>query len=186
MQPAKVFNPLQDKKLKKNLTQKKLKILIAIGVLMLVLFIVIFIAAARKGGIENLFKGSSNPISNTISNIGTTFTQTPGSDPSPRPVSFTDSTNVDPQVEKESVLQNYISFDTFNNGYDVTIKKNTFVYFSNLMDTRIGLKFSDGRDLKLGSQEEKNMIFNQKGNFTFKDVIDNSGEPITGIVRVVD
>lgn len=181
-----VNNSQQDPKLRARQAKKKLKILITIGVLMLALFIIVFVASIRHGGFSNLLKGDKDPISNTINNIGTSFTDNSPENKQPKPVSLPST----PQDKKEvttSQTQNYMAFDTFSPGeYEITIKKNTFVYFTNRMETRIGLQFSDGRDLKLNGLEEKNMKFPNPGTYTFTDVLDRTGEPITGTIHVLN
>lgn len=183
--PAENVKTTQQKRRATDYKRKKLKILLFIGMLLLLLFLVILYASLRLGGVTNLFKGDKDIVTNTLTNIGTTFTDNKEEEKPPQPISF--PTNVPDKKEvtvKET--QNYVTFDTFSPGeYKITIKKDSFIYFSNNMETRIGLEFSDGRTLKLGGMDKQNMMFTQVGTYTFVDVLDTTGEPIQGVITVV-
>jgi hypothetical protein len=179
------YSVYEDRKRQVKETKKKLKILLVIGILLITLFGIVMFAALRQGGIGNLIKGDGNPITNTINNIGTSFVE-PSPTKQPQVIGFPDTPADKKEVTKEQ-FQNFVTFDTLSpGGYDITIKKGTFVYFSNKMEARVGLKFSDGRELKLNAQESANLMFPNPGTFTFNDLFVTQGEPISGTVRVVN
>jgi hypothetical protein len=183
--PKDVAHSIYDQReVRTKAAKKRLKILIIIGVLFLVLFLIVLIAALRSGGLSNLTKGDNNALTNTLTNIGTSFVDPKDEEKKPAPLAFPSVTTDKTEVTKNQ-LQNFIAFDTFDSGYEITIKKDTFVYFTNRMETPIGLKFSDSRVVKLNSFEEQNVMFTKAGDFTFTDVLDKTGEPIKGVIHVL-
>jgi plastocyanin len=180
-------NILDRRKSQAAVAKKKLQILLIIGGLLFLLFLVILIAAIREGGLSNLTKGDKDVVSNTIKNIGTSFTD------DNKPTEIVKDFNKPlvlptqpPSINEvtKSNEQNFIAFDAGLSKYSITIKKGTYVSLTNNTDTPISLKFSDGKVISLRNQESENVTFNKVGTYTFTDTLDNTSSQISGKIVV--
>jgi len=180
---------LEERQYRRRQSIKRLRILLGLSIALLLLFLIVLFAALRKGGFSNLIKGDGNVVTNTVKNIGTSFV---GTTPTP-----TENKNLTEPVQPPAVAenkndittnksQNYIVFEGITNDYEITIKKGTYIAFSNQAGQPIGLKFSNSRDLKLEPGSEQNMLFSTVADIRFEDIYDSSSFKIKGIVHVVN
>jgi len=174
---------LQLRKIKRDQSKKLLQILLILGVLLLVVFGILVWASFRLGGFQNIFRGDSNIVNNTVNNIGNAITST--STPTPTPTEFviqnviTDSS----QLSRDRNL-NTIVFNNNQNEYSITIKVTSTVEFVNQTGKNIGLQFSDGRQLRIKTSDTSYETFFSTGTITFADQIDSSFNQITGTIIV--
>lgn len=185
------LNILEQRKLERQRTVRKLRLLFAIGILSLILFTLVSFALTYKGDFSSITKG--NGISNTVKNLGTTFTG--GTNPTPTEIVDYSKPLVLPSPTSESkatvipsdpYLRTYVSLVSGSNYYEATVRKGSELYFYNGTGSQVGLKFSNGKDLALRFQEQRAVIFNSKGDFSFEDIFDKTDYKITGVVRVVE
>lgn len=171
---------------KKNhiLTPKRVMIMILISVLLLAgIFIY---ASIRAGGIDKLFEGEKDVVSNTIVNIGTTFNPNANSTPTPTPGPL----QIDDPVFNETSTPVYsqpintltLSFPVDN--YKFTVKKDVLIKFINQTDRDIVLKFSNNLELRLGDNESNVISFSNPGNIIFYDLLDRE-EGVRGQITVI-
>ncbi len=169
---------------KYNKTRKRL--LIWIGSLALLIIGLVAFAAWRVGGVQNLFQGNGNIISNTVNNVGTAIISSPTASPSPTPTQF--RVNIAPITTQPNFLnqpQNSLILTKFRN-YNVTVKKDVMVLFVNDTGKIVGLQFSDGRQYRFEVGSQQNILFSKTGRITFTDVIDSRLNPIEGTITVVE
>lgn len=187
---AKPRSILEQRKHNRELAVKKLKILLIIGIILIILVIIVIIAAVREGGFSNLLKGSSDPFTNTLKNIGTSFTGNDNNNATPtpdinKPIELP-LPSEDPKQITLNRSQNFIVFSSSQSTYEITIKKNTFVEFKNVRGDSVTVRFSNGRTLRLKDLETENMYFADKGNYSFEDILDTTPLKVKGIVHVVE
>ena len=58
--------------------------------------------------------------------------------------------------------------------------------FQNRTERLMGLKFSDGRQIRLDINGDSNSLFVYKGTFTYFDALDLTSQQIRGTITVVD
>ncbi len=180
------INPLEARKKQLEVQKKRIKLLIGVGLAFLALFLVILYASFRKGGVSNLTKGDEDAVTNVVKNIGTSFN---GSNATPTPTMFLtpldfggSSKNLDEVTLKNT--DNNMTFSSTNSDYQLTIKVGTIVHFFNQTGTPIGLKFSDGRTVRLSDGEEQTVKFLKAGDLTFSDQLDTTRDRIRGAIYV--
>lgn len=175
---------LEKRKSNKEYIKKRLRILLIIGFLLLIILGLIIWASIRLGGIQNVFKGNGNVVTNTVSNIGNAISST--GTPTPTPTEFTIlDIPTDPDLTASRIKNSFV----FTNGssiYEIKVKVGTQVEFVNQTGKQIGLRFSDGREVRIEAFGNNYETFLKTGTFTFADQIDIKRLQITGQIIVVN
>lgn len=189
MDKEKPKSVLEERKLKREQAKKKLRFLIFAGIAFGLLFIIVIIAAIREGGFGNLIRGDGNILQNTIKNVGTSYI---GTDDDPEEeleeIHSVDLPEIpdDPKEYTKNQLQNTIVFTDDVNKYSITIKKDTYILFSNRSAKFLSIQITNGLKFTLKDQEETNLKFTKVGTFTLRDTLDSTPGKITGTIEVIE
>lgn len=173
--------------LRKMKTMSPRKRLIGIGLIALVLIAmlgIIIYSSIRLGGIQNLFAGDGNVISNVGNNVNDAITSTGTPTPTPTEFKITDIPDIDQtNIDRDF---NSIIFSPGDDNVEITIRKGTKVHFINETGKNMGLKFSDGRQVRVEKNGSNYETFLRAGVFTFSDQIDIQNGQIKGKITVLD
>jgi hypothetical protein len=171
------------KKINEKYEKTKKRLLLWIFICFSILIGLVIYASFRVGGIQNLLLGDSDPFTNTVTNVGTIITNL-DTTPTPVPTEFT--IELPEQSLDEITLarnQNSLVITNFTE-QTLRIRKDTYVMITNQTGKIIGLQFSDGRLLRFEQNQQQNILFSRAGTITYKDVIDNRYNTISGTIIV--
>lgn len=184
-------NILEQRAAEKQRVQKKMRLVFIIGLLLLFLLTIIGIASSQPGGITQLFQGDSDPITNGLKNIGTTFTgntgeanTTPIPTPTSRIVEFPKPLSEQGKATTSGIPGLIILTAGGGGEYKQEIKKGGFIKFQNSTGNFIILRFSNGRELGITNNDEESITFINPGTYTFEDKVDKSQFRIKGTIVV--
>ena len=185
-QTSRPADTIQLSQLSQKHKKTRLRLLLWIGVCIAILVGLIVYASIRAGGIQNLFQGDGNIITNTVNNVGSSITN-PTSTPTPTPTIFTfEVTPINQDEKTVSQNQNTVVLTTSGDDTNIRIKKGTYVLFTNATGKHVGLEFSNGLQYRFEAGEQKNILFPNAGTFTYRDVIDSYLLSISGTVTVIN
>lgn len=170
-------NILEQRKREREFARKRVRLLIGIAISVLVLGAFVGYFFFLRGGKQ----------STSTSNITPTIDEETKKKLEKIPTLSIPVDTRTPEERTKSNNINYIVFQDNQSEYNITIRKGTYVYFSNTAVINVGLQFSDGRTLKMRDGEDQNIYFTTPGKYTFYNALDREVRfRIHGTITVVE
>lgn len=174
-------NVLRLRKSDKEIKENTRKTLIGLGITLLILFIIVGIAAIGFGGFDRLLLGTQKIGGDILDNI-TGVTPTPTATPTLFKFEIPQKTFEQQILENDANTMIFYS-DVID--YNITIRKNTRLIFINNTGSPLGFVFSDGRTIKLETNDQTIEEFSQIGTITFSEITGDPNRPIRGKIHVI-
>ncbi len=178
-------NTLELRKLQKKQQAKLTNILIALGVVLIILFLLVLVAMIFGNDLSEIVR-VNNPQSQDSTGISPDGSS--GTIVSPTNVPMEVSPTVTVKPVEEQIIENNFNVLVFYPDsviYNIKIRQDTILTLINDTGAHLGLVFSDGRTVGLRVDESKSIIFAQPGTYTFREVGTNLDPAIEGTIVVV-
>lgn len=174
--------------LSKRYNKTRLRLLMWIIGCILVLVGLIAYAAIKAGGVQNLFQGNQDIVTNTFNNVGSAVVNqtTPTTTVTPTPLTFNEVTPINNDQKTLGQNINTLTITVYNSDSDIKIKKNSTLVLVNSTGKVLGLEFSNGAEYRLEIGDKQAVVFAKAGTYTYRDVVNSQLNDITGTVTVVD